>query len=190
MRAYVLLHRAMTDTGSAEIATFVMHGKQYLAAIRAVPDVLALETMFFADEIRDPREEIEDPPTWEASRGRELTIAKRLIESMTTGWSPENYRERVEDLIERKQRGEEIVTEGREPEESNIVDLMDALRRSAEAQRGRSVGTRSSGGGKGTRGGSNARGGAGSKARTAGGQARSAGKREPKARSRPKRKAG
>jgi DNA end-binding protein Ku len=45
----------MADTGRAGIATFVMHGKQYLAAIRAAAaDVLALETMFFADEVRDP----------------------------------------------------------------------------------------------------------------------------------------
>jgi DNA end-binding protein Ku len=141
MRAYALLHRAMADTGKAGIAAFVMHGKQYLAAIRAMPDVLALETMFFADEVRDPREEIEDLPRREAFRGRELTIAKQLIESMTTRWKPQNYRDtyrkRVEDLIERKRRGEEIVTEGAPPEDSNVVDLMDALRRSAEQARGR-----------------------------------------------------
>jgi DNA end-binding protein Ku len=150
MRAYALLHRAMTDTGKAGIAAFVMHGKQYLAAIRAMPDVLALETMFFADEVRDPREEIEELPHREAFRGRELTIAKQLIESMTTRWKPQNYRdtyrERVEDLIEHKRRGEEIVTEGAPPEDSNVVDLMDALRRSAEQARGRrSAGARSKG---------------------------------------------
>jgi anaerobic selenocysteine-containing dehydrogenase len=82
---------------------------QYLAAIRAMPDVLALETMFFTDEVRDPREEIEDLPHREAFRGRELTIAKQLIESMTTRWKPQNYRDtyrkRVEDLIERKAAG-------------------------------------------------------------------------------------
>ncbi len=109
MRAYALLHRAMTDTGKAGIAAFVMHGKQYLAAVRAMPDVLALETMFFADEVRDPREEIEDLPHREAFRGRELTIAKQLVESMMTRWNPQNYRDtyrkRVEDLIERKRRG-------------------------------------------------------------------------------------
>jgi DNA end-binding protein Ku len=165
MRAYALLHRAMTDTGKAGIAAFVMHGKQYLAAVRAMPDVLALETMFFADEVRDPREEIEDLPHREAFRGRELTIAKQLIESMTAEWKPQNYRdtyrERVEALIERKRRGEEIVTEGAPPEESNVVDLMDALRRSAEQARGR---------------------------RPAG--ARSKGKAASRAKGRPKRKAG
>src|SRR5436309_5897348 len=150
MRAYALLHRAMTDTGKAGIAAFVMHGKQYLAAIRAMPDVLALETMFFADEVRDPREEIEDLPHRETFRGRELTIAKQLIDSMMAKWNPQNYRdtyrERVEDLIERKRRGEEIVTEGARPEDSNVVDLMDALRRSAEQARGRRpAGARSKG---------------------------------------------
>ena len=143
-RPYALLHRAMADTGKAGIATFVMHGKQYLATIRAAePDVLVLETMFFADEVRDAADVIEDLPAGETFRGRELTVAKQLVESMTTGWNPANYRdtyrERVEDLIKRKQRGEEIVTEGGgAPEDSNVTDLMDALRRSAEEMRGRS----------------------------------------------------
>jgi DNA end-binding protein Ku len=150
MRAYALLHRAMTDTGKAGIAAFVMHGKQYLAAIWAMPDVLALETMFFADEVRDPRGEIDGLPHREAFRGRELTIAKQLIDSMTAKWNPQSYRdtyrERVEDLIERKRRGEEIVTGGAPPEDSKVVDLMDALRRSAEQARGRRpAGTRSKG---------------------------------------------
>ena len=120
-----------------------MHGKEYLTTIRAAePDVLVLETMFFADEIRDPADVIDDLPTGENFRGQELTIAKQLVESMTTKWDPANYRdtyrERVEDLIERKQRGEEMVTEGGgAPEDSNVVDLMDALRRSAEEMRGR-----------------------------------------------------
>jgi DNA end-binding protein Ku len=142
-RAYALLHRAMADTGKAGIATFVMHGKQYLATIRAAePDVLVLETTFFADEVRDAADVVEDLPAGETFRGRELTIAKQLIESMTTGWDPANYhdtyRERVDDLIKRKQRGEEIVTEGGgAPEDSNVTDLVDALRRSAEEMRGR-----------------------------------------------------
>lgn len=141
VRAYALLHRAMSDTGRAGIATFVMHGKQYLAAIRPMQEVLALETMFFADEVRAPGDVIEDLPAGKAFRGRELTIAKQLIESMTTRWNGQNYRdtyrERVADLIERKRQGEEIVTEGAPPEDSTVVDLMDALRRSAEQTRGR-----------------------------------------------------
>jgi DNA end-binding protein Ku len=169
-RPYALLHRAMADTGKAGIATFVMHGKQYLATIRAAePDVLVLETMFFADEVRDAADVIEDLPTRETFRGRELTVAKQLVESMTTEWDPANYRdtyrERVEDLIRRKQRGEEIVTEGDgAPEDSNVTDLMDALRRSAEEMRGRAP-TAAPGGGSGGK--EQPRGRSGSRTRTA-----------------------
>ncbi len=49
----------------------------------------------------------------------------------------DTYRERVDDLIERKRRGEEAISEGAPPEESNVTDLMEALRRSAEQLRAR-----------------------------------------------------
>jgi DNA end-binding protein Ku len=140
-RPYVLLHRAMSDSGRAGIATFVMHGKQYLVAVRAAGDVLALETMYFADEVRDPDDVIDGLLAGERVRQRELTIARQLIESMTTSWDPrgyrDTYRERVDDLIERKRRGEEVIAEGAPAEESNVTDLMDALRRSAEQLRTR-----------------------------------------------------
>lgn len=149
-RAYALLHRAMADTGKAGIATFVLHGKQYLVAIRARSDVLALQTMFFADEVRDPDEVIDNlPAPGKQAQGkqardkpaqRELTIAKQLVDSMSAAWNPDDYqdsyRERVEDLIARKRRGEEIVREGAPAEEADVTDLMEALRRSAEQMRG------------------------------------------------------
>ena len=139
--AYALLHRAMANAGKAGIATFVMHGKQYLVVIRAAGDVLALETMFFADEVRDPHQVIDDLPAGGKLPARELSIAEQLIESMTTDWDPgryaDTYRDRVEDLISRKRKGEEVVTESAPEAESNVTDLMDALRRSAEEMRGR-----------------------------------------------------
>jgi DNA end-binding protein Ku len=140
-RAYALLHRAMADAGRAGIATFVFHGKQYLVAIRPRSEVLALQTMYFADEVRDPADVIDDLPAGQKIASRELTIAKQLIDSMTAAWDPEqytdSYRERVEDLIARKGRGEEIVREGEPAGESNVTDLMEALRQSAEQMRGR-----------------------------------------------------
>ncbi|HEX6933314.1 MAG TPA: Ku protein [Streptosporangiaceae bacterium] len=139
-RAYGLLHRAMADTGKAGIATFVLHGKQYLVAIRARSDVLALQTMYFADEVRDPQEVIDNVPVASKQAQRELTVAKQLIGSMSATWNPDeyrdSYRERVEDLIARKRRGEEIVREGAPAGEADVTDLMDALRRSAEQMRG------------------------------------------------------
>jgi DNA end-binding protein Ku len=137
-RAYGLLYRAMADTGKAAIAALVMHGKQHLAAIRASHGALTLETMYFADEVRETPEEIGGLLTREV-RGRELALAKQLIESMTTDWEPENYtdtyREQVEELIGRKRRGEEIITEEAPRAESNVVDLTEVLRRSMEQAR-------------------------------------------------------
>ena len=160
--AYGLLRDAMAATNRAGVAMFVMRGKQYLVTVRPDADVLVLETMFFADEIRDPDEELGGLPSSRPMRGRELGIAKQLIESMTTSWEPgkyrDTYRERVEDLIERKRQGEEIVTESQPPEEGKVVDLMEALRRSAEAARGgraaQDGGARSGGQGGGRQGGS------------------------------------
>jgi DNA end-binding protein Ku len=140
-KAYALLHRAMADSGRAGIATFVLHGKQYLAAIRAREDVLALHTMYFPDEVRDPLEEIENLRTGAQFSDRELGMAKQLVESMTNKWDPgsyrDTYRECVEDLIARKRRGEEIITAGEPAGAANVTDLMEALRRSAEEMRAR-----------------------------------------------------
>jgi DNA end-binding protein Ku len=71
--------------------------------------VLALQTMFFADEVRDPRKDIGALQVAEGFADRELTIARQLIEAMITERRPEDYRDTYRDqvagLIERKLRG-------------------------------------------------------------------------------------
>ncbi len=139
-RSYELLHQAMSATNRAGIATLVMRSKEYLVAVRPQENILALETMYFADEIRDPV----DATGYEAGRAakpRELTIARQLIESMTTDWDPEQYhdtyRERVEELIESKRTGEEIEVAAPAPQASKVVDLTEMLRQSVADARGR-----------------------------------------------------
>src|SRR5689334_15898576 len=61
-KTYALLRDAMADANRAAIATLVMRNKEYLAAIRPQGDLLVLETMFFADEVRDPHKEIDNLP--------------------------------------------------------------------------------------------------------------------------------
>lgn len=140
-RAYALLLEVMAETKKVGIATFVMRNKEYLVAIRPTDDVLALETMFFADEVRDPRSEIEGIPVEAEFTKREIDTAKLLIDSMSAPFDPQNYhdtyRERVEELIERKRNGEEIVLEPMRKEPQKVVDLADALARSVEAARTR-----------------------------------------------------
>ena len=141
-RSYELLHKAMADTNRAGIATLVMRSKEYLVAVRPQAEILALETMYFADEIRAPVEATGFEPSGQPARPRELTIARQLIESMTTDWDParyvDTYRERVEELIESKRTGETIETAAPAPQPSKVVDLTETLRRSVEEARGRS----------------------------------------------------
>jgi DNA end-binding protein Ku len=152
-RSYELLHQAMAATNRAGIATLVMRSKEYLVAVRPQEKILALETMYFADEIRDPVEGTGYEPTGREAKPREVTIARQLIESMTTDWDPERYhdtyRERVEELIESKRNGEEIEAAAPAPRASKVVDLTEMLRQSVEQARGRKGG---SGGGNGSSG--------------------------------------
>jgi DNA end-binding protein Ku len=140
-RPYALLRQAMSATNRAAIGTFVMRGKEYLAAIRADGDVLALQTLYFADEVRDPTE-LDNVPGKRAKGGsdKELDMATGLIESMSAPWKPERYRDsyqdRVRRLIKDKRKGREIVTESEPAEPTGMSDLLEALQRSVEAARG------------------------------------------------------
>ncbi|GAA4425939.1 Ku protein [Georgenia halophila] len=139
-RAYALLTTAMEKADRIAVANFVMRSKQYLAAVRPEDGTLVLETMFFADEVRNSRQELDNLPVDEKPAKKDTDMAVSLIESMTTEWDPSNYedtyREKVLDLVEAKAGGKEVVTPAEPAEEGGeVVDLMDALRRSVEASR-------------------------------------------------------
>jgi DNA end-binding protein Ku len=146
--AYVLLRRAMEETGRVGIGRFVMRTKEYLATIRPYGEqVLALETMFFPDEIRS-LDLVENLPKKDNVDDRELEMALRLVEAMAAEWKPEKhrdrFRERILEVVNQKVRGEEIVVE-KEPAAPRVVDLMKALRASLEATGGATA-RRSNGG--------------------------------------------
>ena len=139
-RTYALLRDAMANANRAGVATFVMHGKQHLAAIRASGNTLVLETLFFADEVRDAKKMLDNlPGATKFSKG-ELSMASQLITSMEEPWKPEGFRDtytdRVNDLIEAKRRGNEIEQADEAPQATNVVDLVEALRRSVDSARG------------------------------------------------------
>ncbi|MEB3372115.1 non-homologous end joining protein Ku [Saccharopolyspora mangrovi] len=141
-RPYNLLRRAMEETGQAGIATFVLRGKQYLTAVRADTDVLALNTLYFADEIRDPADLVGDQPEQSKPSDKELQMATTIIESMSGEWQPEEYAdtytERVEQLLADKAQGGEVQAAEAPPQPTDVIDLTEALRRSVdEARKGR-----------------------------------------------------
>ena len=142
-RPYELLRRAMEASSKVAIASIVLRTKEHLVAIRPAPSVLALETMYFADEIRDATDEV--PGLAGATSitdfsGRELDTAKLLIESMGTRWDTavyeDRYRRRVEELIEDKRAGKVVVSPRPAASPTPVVDLMAALEASVQAARG------------------------------------------------------
>jgi DNA end-binding protein Ku len=135
-RAYALLRQAMREANKVGVATVVIRDKEHLVAVRPADDVLVLETMYFDDEIRDARTELDTLPPGDVEfQDRELDIARQLIDMLTAEWDPtryrNTYRERIEELIERKREGKAIVFESETPK-ANVVDLMAALEASIQ----------------------------------------------------------
>jgi DNA end-binding protein Ku len=140
-RAYGLLRQAMERTNKAGIARFVMRGKEHIAAVRAGDGVLILDTLLFAEDIRNPRRELSKLPEQAPPRGKELDMAVSLIDSMAEDWVPEDfqdtYTERVLKLIEDKKAGRKVTVEQPPAEPTNVTDLFEALSRSVEDRRGK-----------------------------------------------------
>jgi DNA end-binding protein Ku len=136
-KAYALLRDAMEDAGKAAIASFVMRGKEYLAAVRADGGLLALETLFFADEVRDPREEISNLPGRVKLSRQEVRMARQLVDSMSGPWTPSDYRDtctdRVNELIKAKKNEKDFQPAAKPPAATNVSDLAAALKASVEA---------------------------------------------------------
>jgi DNA end-binding protein Ku len=136
-KPYTLLLRAMQKSGRVGIGRFVLRTKPHLVAVRAADDVLALETMYFGDEVRNPKEIV----SW--LRGvevqpREVAMAEQLISMLETEWDPsaysDEYRQELQRIIAEK-TPTEIVDEPEEAPSSAVEDLMEALRASVEAAR-------------------------------------------------------
>ena len=136
-KPYALLLQAMQDAERVGIAMFVMRGRQYLAAIRPSDDVLVLETLYYADEVRDPKTSLDRLPEQVDLSSREIGVAKSLIEQMTVPWEPDRYkdayRKAVLDLAKAKEDGKEVTVAPVKKEDTKVVDLTAALERSIAA---------------------------------------------------------
>jgi DNA end-binding protein Ku len=130
-KPYRLLVKALDETGRVAIAKIVIRNKQHLACVRSHDDVLVLETMYYADEVRQP-EEVPKPQV----RDAEVQMARTLVENLTAEWDPQRYHDRYRnqllDLLRKKAKGQKL-PEPQEEEGGEVVDLMEALRQSVEA---------------------------------------------------------
>jgi DNA end-binding protein Ku len=146
LRPYVLLLRAMQESGMAAVGKFVLWGKENLCLIRPQGDSLAMETLFFADDVRS-KSEIEEAVEATEVKKAELALAGQVIESLVGEWDAaefENeYRRDLKAMLEAKLSGQEITRPEPAPE-TPVVDLMEALRRSVEDVQGRRGGAKAS----------------------------------------------
>ena len=137
-KAYALLVQAMKESGKVAIALVVLRNKEHLVALRPSGDALMMETMVFHDEVvsSDNLDELDTAREQEAN-DREVKMAMQLIDSLSTGFEPERYRDeyrdKVLDLIERKAEGQEIAVQPEAPEPAKVPDLMAALEASLAA---------------------------------------------------------
>ena len=136
-RSYELLLRTMRETGRVGIGRFVLRTKPHLVALRPMEKVLALETLYFGDEVRDAAPLV-SRLGGSAVTEREIDISKQLVEALATDWDPaefaDDYREGLLRMIAERtpERIEERDEEPSEDPGSRIGDLMDTLRRSVE----------------------------------------------------------
>jgi DNA end-binding protein Ku len=133
LKAYRLLQEALDAEGQVGIAKIALREKEHLATIRLMDGVFVLETMHWPDEIRTP--EFEELEKKIDVRDAEVKMARQLIQQLSGDFVPEEftdeYRTRLEELVERKVEGEEVtVAAAPEEEPTKVVDLMEALKAS------------------------------------------------------------
>ncbi|HEV3098189.1 MAG TPA: Ku protein [Candidatus Udaeobacter sp.] len=136
-KAYVLLRDALKDSGKVGIAKVVIKTREYLAGVKPEDGVLVLELMHFADELADPGK-LHIPKKIEVGK-REMNMAKSLIDSMSSKWNPEkykdDYREALMEVIEEKVEagGKEIAEKPKKAHKpTKVIDLVSVLQKSLE----------------------------------------------------------
>ena len=139
-KPYVLLRDALENSDRVAIVKVALRQREQLAVLRVRDDVLVMHTMLWPDEIRPADFEFLHSDL--TPRPQELAMAESLIDSMTADFDPEayvdNYREALQQVIDAKVAGREVVTAEPEEERPAAVDLMAALRASVErAKQGR-----------------------------------------------------
>ena len=134
-RPYVLLLRAMQESGKAGLGRFVRQGAEHLCLIRPKGDALALETLFIAEDVNS-QAEIEEAVSGSEVKEAELGLAQQVIDSLEGEFDPteltSEYRQNLKQMLEAKLDGQEIAKPEPVTEETPVVDLMEALKKSVE----------------------------------------------------------
>src|ERR1700758_4635739 len=131
-KAYALLHKALSGTGKIGVAKVVISNREYLAAVKPDGLFLILELMHFASEVLTPEELNRPQPELNE---KELKMAHALIDSMSSDWEPQKYRDEYRDavmeMIEQKAKNKKLPEPApAAPRATNVVDLVKVLQES------------------------------------------------------------
>jgi len=139
-KPYALLRDALADSGKLGIAKVVIRTREHLAGVKAQGKVLILEIMHFGDELVDA-DDVKAPKA-QSVKAREIEMAKKLIDGMTTKWNPEKYEDEyktqlmamIEEKVKHPHQKHEAPHAKKKP--SNIIDLMSVLEESLSHTKG------------------------------------------------------
>jgi DNA end-binding protein Ku len=145
LKAYALLRRTLEETDRTAIVQFALRQKTRLGALRVHGDVLMLQALLWDDEVREAKfPSLDEKVTITA---KELEMSQALVKSFEADFEPgkftDDYQEQLKELIEAKlEKGDAVDTAdtfGEVAEEGDgggeVLDLMEALRRSVEKNR-------------------------------------------------------
>lgn len=134
-KPYALLTEALREAGRCAVARWASRGKAYIVALRPVGDVLTMQQLHFAADVRPASEiDVAKPDV----KAQEMKLARQLIDQQATdsfdpGAYTDEVRARVEASIQKKVEGQEISISETQPEGgAKVIDLMEALRASLE----------------------------------------------------------
>lgn len=133
-KAYALLRQALRDSGKIGIAKVIIRTREHLAGVKAQGDAIILEIMHFGDELIDA-DSLKFPKAAQA-KPREVGMAKKLIDGMTTKWDPDKYEDEyktqlmamIEEKVKHPDKKHSPPKARKRP--SNIIDLMSVLEES------------------------------------------------------------
>jgi len=130
-RAYVLLRDALEKTAKAGVGTFVMRNREHVCIIKTIDDVLVLNRIRFAEEIRKTTD-LKIPAT--KSKPAEIKMATSLIDQLTKPFDPskfkDDYSDKLMKVIRAKAKGKTVAYKPMKVVHSDTKDLMEQLKAS------------------------------------------------------------
>ena len=136
VEAYAVIRAALAETGRIALGRVVMHTRERLVALEPRDKGIIVYTLRMGDEVIQPKDAFDDIPAARPNK-QMIEIARKIIEQQQGAFEPDKFEDRYEnalrELIRRKEKGEKLVTA--EPvEEDNVIDLMEALKKSLKSK--------------------------------------------------------